>query len=466
VPVTISPVASAVTTCSSPTAATTSSTVQGELRGGLNSPRFPDRVDKLSGGPGDDLIDGSDVPVDGHALPDSRDQVDYSSAAGPATVDLTTGNATGEGNDTLLNIEDVVGSVHDDVILGSDAPNELNGNAGADTIDARDGDDELKGSACDDSMDGGPGTDVLQFNLAPSGVRVDLSAGTSTGQGNDALAGVENLTGSLFDDVLTGDEGPNIIDGGFGDDVLDGRGGADQLLGDRGDDDVAGGAGGDVLDPGEGDDTSNGGEDSDHLWSSPGADALDGGPGTDLIDFSAEPVGVDADLVAGTAVASAADTVTSLENVLGTTFSDQISGDDNPNTIDSVHGIDEIGGRGGDDVLFGGADRNKDFIAGGDGQDTVDYSGARRRVVVDIESSFSEGTGNDVLIAVEDVIGSLFADDLRGDESENVIDGNAGDAVIDLRGGDDTAHGGDGTDTADGGGGTDTCDVEFASACE
>jgi Ca2+-binding RTX toxin-like protein len=116
-------------------------------------------------------------------------------------------------------------------------------------------------------------------------------------------------------------------------------------------------------------------------------------------------------------------------------------------------------------VLFGGADRNKDFIAGGDGQDTVDYSGARRRVVVDIESGFSEGTGNDVLIAVEDVIGSLFGDDLRGDESENVIDGNAGDDVFDLRGGDDTAHGGDGTDTADGGGGTDTCDVEFASAC-
>ena len=102
----------------------------------------------------------------------------------------------------------------------------------------------------------------------------------------------------------------------------------------------------------------------------------------------------------------------------------------------------------------------------GEGNDAVDYTSARRRVVADLQAGFSEGTGNDVLITIENIIGSHFDDDLRGDDLANVFAGGPGDDVMDLRGGDDTADGGDGTDTADGGAGTDTCAVEFAYACE
>lgn len=152
--------------------------------------------------------------------------------------------------------------------------------------------------------------------------------------------------------------------------------------------------------------------------------------------------------------------------MVGTPWADQIHGDDAGNRVDAGKDIDEVDGRNGDDVLFGGSDRSRDFLAGGEGSDTVDYSGASRRVVSDLQAGFSEGTGNDVLLTIENIIGSLYDDDLRGDTGINRIDGNDGDDVVDLRAGDDIGHGDQGTDSVDGGAGTDTCTAEFLFACE
>ena len=43
------------------------------------------------------------------------------------------------------------------------------------------------------------------------------------------LSGIENLNGSAFDDVLTGNSGVNVLNGGAGDDLLAGGIGADVL---------------------------------------------------------------------------------------------------------------------------------------------------------------------------------------------------------------------------------------------
>ena len=64
----------------------------------------------------------------------------------------------------------------------------------------------------------------------------------------DWIKGVENVTGSKFNDYLWGDAGNNILKGGDGDDFLDGHHGSDILEGGAGADYMyGGGTGGDTL---------------------------------------------------------------------------------------------------------------------------------------------------------------------------------------------------------------------------
>src|SRR5258706_15697760 len=91
--------------------------------------------------------------------------------------------------------------------------NPLGGGAGNDTLD---------GGAGDDTLDGGAGTDTASYGSAGSGVTVSLAiagAQNTVGAGSDTLIGLENLTGSSFNDVLTGDAGANVLDGGAGTDT-------------------------------------------------------------------------------------------------------------------------------------------------------------------------------------------------------------------------------------------------------
>ena len=57
------------------------------------------------------------------------------------------------------------------------------------------------------------------------------------------LSSIEDLWGSVRDDVLLGDDGPNSIRGDYDRDVLRGRGGDDVLFGGSKEDEVYGGPG-------------------------------------------------------------------------------------------------------------------------------------------------------------------------------------------------------------------------------
>ena len=59
------------------------------------------------------------------------------------------------------------------------------------------------------------------------------------GAGSDTLIGIENLTGSGFNDMLTGDANANVLSGGAGNDTLDGGAGNDTLDGGAGNDTAA-----------------------------------------------------------------------------------------------------------------------------------------------------------------------------------------------------------------------------------
>src|SRR6266508_2291173 len=160
--------------------------------------------DFLVGGPGGDALNG------GTGI---GDMASFFGAPGPMTVDLTAGNATGDGSDTLSGVEDIDGSRFDDVITGSAGSNFLFGETGNDTLSGSDGNnDGLWGGDGNDTLDGGlGGQDFASFSFWAAGVTVSLTTGTATGGGTDTLAHIEDLEGSRHDDSLTGDAGTNVL---------------------------------------------------------------------------------------------------------------------------------------------------------------------------------------------------------------------------------------------------------------
>lgn len=99
---------------------------------------------------GSDRVDGGQ----------GEDLVVYASATNDMSVDLSTGLATGQGSDTLTNIEDAQGGPKDDSLTGTSVANLLLAGPGKDTISAGAGDDELNGGEGTDSLDGGDGNDT------------------------------------------------------------------------------------------------------------------------------------------------------------------------------------------------------------------------------------------------------------------------------------------------------------------
>ncbi|MFN8073802.1 MAG: Calx-beta domain-containing protein [Kineosporiaceae bacterium] len=140
-------------------------------------------------------------------------------------------------------------------IVGTNGADTLVGTAGADVICGLGGDDVIDGQSGDDYLLGGTGTDTATFAAAPAAVNADLTAGTATGWGWDALAGIENVTGSRYADRLKGDAGANQLSGMGGADQVTGAAGADVLLGGDGSDRldaVDGVSGNDRVDGGNG----------------------------------------------------------------------------------------------------------------------------------------------------------------------------------------------------------------------
>ncbi len=265
--------------------------------------------DLFDGGDGVDTLVGSDnaealflddqiSPQGGTARIANIEVIDM--AGGDDVVDLTSGTKTygdvtilgGAGNDVVWS------SLGDDSLSGGTGNDTLRGGWGNDRLTGDDGNDRLYGGADDDTLEGGAGADVLDggsgtdeasYAGSDAGVTVNLATGTGVGgdaQG-DTLTGIENVTGSSYDDSLTGNSGDNILVGGSGDDTLDGGSGNDTLYGGDGSDTLTGGAGNDVaygqagndlflFSEGDGDDTIYGG---------------DAGGWTDVVDLSGVDVG-------------------------------------------------------------------------------------------------------------------------------------------------------------------------------
>ncbi|MEN9395760.1 MAG: hypothetical protein RLZ81_290 [Pseudomonadota bacterium] len=310
--------------------------------------------DSLIGDNGDNTLLGyaGDDTLDGGA---GLDTTSYQSAPSAVTVNLATGLASGgAGNDSLLRMEQVLGSTFNDVLIGDDADNTLIGGAG------------------NDLLDGGGGLDAVSYAFASGAVVVDLTLGAASGaDGVDTLLGMEQIHGSAFNDELTGDAGKNVLRGDAGDDRLNGAGGTQDVA------DYANAPKAVVASLALGTATGGGGSDTligiEQLFGSAFADTLigdngpntlrggggddliDGGLGVDTVDYSASLGAVTVSLWENKASGSdGLDSLTSIENAIGSAFADSLTGDAANNTFVGGAGDDNIdGGNGLDYAIYG-----------------------------------------------------------------------------------------------------------------
>ncbi len=190
--------------------------------------------DLLQGLGGNDFLDGGfgfDV-IDGGA---GNDTTTYDFFSGPIVANLATGEVSFPGNsnrtDTLISIENIIGSQGNDTIIGDNGDNRIEGNAGNDLLD---------GGFGFDIIDGGVGNDTTSYDFFSGPIVANLKKGEVSFPGNsnrtDTLISVENIVGSQGDDKLIGSNGKNKIVGNTGDDRIDGKQGNDLIETGSGDD--------------------------------------------------------------------------------------------------------------------------------------------------------------------------------------------------------------------------------------
>ncbi len=432
-----------------------------------------DGDDTLEGGAGfDDLFGGEVDEVVG-------DTVSYAASAAGVTIDLGlqgTGQFQTSAGDASLDFldgfENIRGSRFADTLTGDDRDNIIEGGAGADSLVG--------------GLDGDHG-DTASYANAAAAVRVNLAqvvqaaAGAGDASG-DRLVGIENVLGSAFNDVLTGDAGDNWLSGGAGNDTLHGGGGAmDTLDGGAGAGDVAdftgvvadidvnllngsvtggglsntmlieiegaiGGSGNDTLTASAGGGILSGGLGDDSIVASNFNDTLDGGAnsllGRDTLSYDRAGAGVVVNLSLTTAqntIGSGVDLIRGFEKLEGSNFADTLTGDAGNNEIQGRSGNNLLSGLAGNDDLVGGQDN--DTLIGGVGADTLNGSGngaagdtasyATSAAAVNVSLiggvvGLGGDAAGDVLFGIENLIGSRLADTLTGDANDNVIEGGAG----------------------------------------
>ena len=124
-----------------------------------------------------------------------------------------------------------------------------------------------------------------------------------------------------------------------------------------------------TLEGGSGNDLLVGGSGNDFFQGGGGTDAIAGGGGNDTASYrsSALAVGVNLATGLGSGGDAVGDTLTGIENVLGSDQGDILTGNGGANALSGFAGADTLHGGGGDDVLDGGA--GDDTLDGGAGND-------------------------------------------------------------------------------------------------
>ena len=242
--------------------------------------------------------------------------------------------------------------------------------------------------------DSNGGRDTINTSPCRGSVVIDLTAGASGRtqiEGRKVLIADESVIENAFsgdgDDTLIGNDAPNTLSAGRGDDLIIGSAGSDAML---------------------------------------------GGDGDDIADYSTSPAAVQVSLGAGTASGgfAAGDTLTGVENLIGSRFGDDLEGDAEGNTIKGGFGADTIRGGAGDDRLFGGSGDDRlfggsgddllapsvgadDRVTGGDGVDTVEMLGHSTDYAISFAWSAAVITDGSNTVTCEEVEFVKFSDKIQ-----------------------------------------------------
>jgi len=317
-----------------------------------------------------------------------------------------------EGHDTVITTLNafILRANFEDLTFAGSGNFRGRGNALNNVLTGAAGDDILNGGGGQDRLIGGLGSDTASYVTAAAGIVADLAANAVSNDGDggsDILTSIENLTGSAFNDSLSGDGSANRLDGGDGDDLLIGRG---------------------------------------------GNDILRGGDGVDTANYSAAASGIRAQLDTGevTDGDGGTDYVSGVENIIGTAFNDVIIASTGDNVLNGGAGYDILIGGEGNDTLRGGSGVANELY-GGEGDDLY---------VVDANDTIVELSGEGVDRVETTLHSYTLADNVehmrftgsgnfagQGNALANEITGGMGDDTLTGGGGDDTLDGWSGRDT-------------------
>jgi Ca2+-binding RTX toxin-like protein len=290
--------------------------------------------DALTGGPGNDVIDGGD----------GEDTAVFSGNRDAYTIDEGIGQVVISGPDGVDTVRNINQYVFDDqtvtqvfqglYLVGTEAPDTLEGGNSDDTALGLGGNDTINGGGGNDELGGGEGADLI-----------------NGGTGNDQISG---------------DEGNDTEHGGDGNDMLSGGGGNDELTGGDGNDVVSGGDGNDLIIGGSG----------------AGDDTYTGGPGIDTVKYTSAKAAIRVDLTlannnatsvgANDAAGIGNDQIEGVENVIAGKFNDVLKGDNADNQFTGDIGNDSIDGAGGrDTAVYTGARNQYSLVKSADRMVTV-----------------------------------------------------------------------------------------------
>lgn len=487
---------------------TEADTLRGE--GGNDTLLGDEGNDSLWGDAGDDVIaagSGADAVRAGDGNDYARGGTEADTLWGEGGDDTLRGDEANDvlhgdaGNDALN------GDDGDDLLSGGDGDDRASGGAGNDTlaggeggdvVTGDDGSDSLSGDGGDDSLAGGTGVDILRAgdgnDFARGGTEADRLWGDG---GNDTLRGDEDndiLYGDVGDDALNGDDGADLLWGGDGVDTLSGGAGVDTLQGGEGSDRLRGDGDGDLLRGDGGDDTLEGGDGNDRLHGGLGSDRLIGGSGADslhadagndLLEGGADNDLLDSGTVSAVLLGGAGDDLLTLR--LGAGAWHSAAGNEGRDSFV----LTDLGGAAGGvritdfdiaqdrlsiqgfaslaDAITAGALKHYEVAPGGL---MLHMSGGDRALLarVTLEAFASIAGGIDRVSAgmgrlgIEAdaprgggiLVGTDYADKLRGVSAADTLRGAGGDDVLNGFGGSDLLEGGAGDDMIWAGGGNDT----------